>query len=431
MIDISLPRMALFCLSTVTLWFVVFVDSSSGTEIDRVYVVVNEEVVTQSEINRELRNAVYSLRSSGEIVPPLSDLHGQLVERLIDQRLQYQQTQLLGMTLSEHELMDTIRNIGKKNNLSMLQLREEIKKTGRSYADYQQELGRQLLVQRLIEKEITRNIRVSEKEIDQYLESHPRSDDKVEYNLSHVLIEFQEKLSDSRVIAENVRSRLLSGVPFEVIASELSGNILTGNNSDLGWKNLDLLPDLFLEIVRTLDVGDITRPIESQNGFHILRLNARRGGGSYVVDQIRVRQILLKVNEIRDEKETREWLFRIRNRIIGGEDFATIARLHSADLNSRVLGGDLGWLNPGDLEPELERLAATQDLGELSMPIQTQFGYHLIQITDRRNQDIGEQIRRSEGISDIRSEKFNQRYNEWIKELRDKAWIDYRDGREN
>lgn len=423
-----LPRVALFCFCMPALWLLVVVDSMTATRIDQIYVVVNEEVVTQSEVDRELRNAVYDLRSRGEMVPPLFELQQRVVEQMVVQRIQYQRTQQLGMNLDEEELMNAIRDIAKRNNLSTLQLREEVNKSGRSYDEYRQELGRQVLVQRLIEQEITRYIRISEAEIDEYLELQLRSDDRLEYSLSHVLIESGTNPENARAIAESARARILSGTAFEMIVAELSGSALAVNSSDLGWRNSEQLPDLFLEIVRTLTVGEVTRPIQSQNGFHILRLNARRGGGSYVIGQIRARQILLVANEISDESETHQRLLQIRGRIAAGEDFADIARLHSADLRSRVLGGDLGWLNPGDLVPELERVAAALPLGELSGPIQTQFGHHLIQVTDRRRRDIGEQVRRHEARREIRKEKFDRRYEQWIKELRDKAWIDYRNG---
>ena len=241
------------------LWPFVVVDSAAATQIDQVYVVVNEEVVTQSEVARELRNAVYDLRSRGETVPPLSKLQQRVVEQMVVQRIQYQRTQQLGMSLDEEELMDAIRDIAKRNNLSMLQLREEVKKSGRSYDEYRQELGRQLLVQRLIEQEITRHIRISEAEIDEYLELQPRSDDRLEYSLSHVLIESGTNPANARAVAENARARILSGTPFEVIAAELSGSALAANSSDLGWRNSEQLPDLFLEIVRTLTVGEVTQ----------------------------------------------------------------------------------------------------------------------------------------------------------------------------
>jgi peptidyl-prolyl cis-trans isomerase SurA len=429
--SMSLQRVALFYFCLSVLWPLVVVDSVAATNIDQVYVAVNEEVLTQSEVSRELRNAVYELRSRGETVPPLLELQRRVVEQMVVQLIQYQQTQQLGMSLDEEELMDVIRDIAKRNNLSVLQLRGEVNKTGRSYDEYREELGRQVLVQRLIEQEITRHIRIREAEIDEYLELYPRSDDRLEYSLSHVLIESGASLANTRVVAENARARILSGTPFQVIAAELSGSALAANSSDLGWRNSEQLPDLFLEIVRKLKVGEVTLPIQSQNGFHILRLNARRGGGSYVVDQIRARQILLVENEISDDSDTRQRLLQIRGRIAAGENFVDMARSHSADLRSRALGGDLGWLNPGDLVPELERVVKVLPLGELSGPVQTQFGHHLIQITDRRRQDIGEQVQRHEARRQIRMEKFNQRYEQWVKELRENAWVDYRLGIEN
>jgi peptidyl-prolyl cis-trans isomerase SurA len=413
------------------LWSLVVVDSVAVTIIDQVYVVVNEEAVTQSEVDREMRNIVYGFRSRGETVPPFSELQQRVVEQMVIQRIQYQRAQQLGMSLDDEELMGEIKDVARRNNLSMLQLREEVQKTGRSYDEYLQELGRQVLVQRLVDREVTRNIRISEIDIDEYLELQPPTDDRLEYHLSHVLIESGENLTNALTVAKSVRTRILSGTPFEVIAAESSGSALAANSSDLGWRTSEQLPDLFLEIVRTLKVGEVTQPIQSQNGFHILRLNARRGGGSYVVDQIRARQILLVANEISDQSETRQRLLQIRGRIIGGEDFADIARLQSADLRSRALGGDLGWLNPGDLVPELERVVAALPLGELSGSVQTQFGHHLIQITDRRRQDIGEQVRRHEARREIRKEKFNRRFEQWIKDLLDTAWIDYRLGMEN
>jgi peptidyl-prolyl cis-trans isomerase SurA len=429
--SVSLLQVASFYFCMLVLWTLFVADSVAATQIDQVYVVVNDEVVTQSEVVRQLRNTVYDLRSRGETVPPLSDLQQRVAEQLVVQRIQYQRTQELGMSLDEEELMSSIRDIATRNNLSMLQLREEVKKTGRSFDEYRQELSRSVLVQRLLEQEISRNIRVSEAEIDEYIELQPRLDDRLEYNLSHVLIESGTDPDNARAVAENARARILSGTPFEVIAAELSASLLVVNNSDLGWRSSEQLPDLFLEVVRTITVGEVTRPIQSQNGFHILRLNARRGGGNYVVDQIRARQILLVANDISDQSETHQRLLQIRGRIAAGEDFDDIARLHSADLRSRALGGDLGWLNPGDLVPELERVAVVLPLDELSGPIQTQFGHHLIQVTDRRRQDIGEQVRRHEARREIRKKKFDRRYEEWIRELRDKAWIDYRLGAEN
>jgi peptidyl-prolyl cis-trans isomerase SurA len=419
-ISYFLPFLALLiCLLTIGY-------STAATEIDRVYVVVNEDVVTQSEVERALQNAIYDLRSRGGSVPPLLELKSQVAKELVTKTVQYQQAMKLGIRVNDDEVIAAIKNIADRNNLSMRGLREEIEKTGRSYDQYRQELIHQLLIQKLIEQEVTRYIRISETDIHEYLKMAPDEYDEVEYKLAHVLVAKKESEISARSIANDVYDRIVDGAPFDLIAAELADSDLVAERSDLGWRSAGQLPELFLEFVRVLPVGGISPPIQSKNGFHILRLNGKRGKGNYVVEQKRVRQILLVETDIRDTDATLQQILHIYQRITAGEDFANIAKFQSSDPRSRALGGDIGWVGPGDLAPELERALALLTLGELSAPVQTKYGYHLIQITDQRNHEIGDQHQRAKARIEIKSEKFNQQYEVWKKELLSKAWIEYR-----
>ena len=401
------------------------------TELDRIYVVVNEDVITQSEIERELRVTIYELRSTGQVIPPISELRGDVIDNIVLQKLQLQKALKLGLTINEDELTLAIRDIAKRNNLSTLRLREEIEKTGLSYNEYRQELTLQLLTQKLVEQEVNRYVRVTEADIKDYLENNPRSEDRVEYELSHVLIEVKDSEERALSLAKDIYERISSGTPFALVATEMAGIGLARDISNLGWRNSDQLPDIFIDAIRNLSVGGVSPPIQSQNGFHILRLTGKRGEGSYKVDQKRVRHILVVEDDITDKVKIIKRLLRIRQRIIAGEDFGDIARLQSSDVSSRVLGGDLGWLSPDDLEPELENILGSLPMGEISMPIQTKLGYHLIQATATRTYDIGNQLERQKARLALRSEKFNQQYKVWEKKLLSKAWIDYRVGDED
>ena len=241
-----------------------------------------------------------------------------------------------------------------------------------------------------------------------------------------MLIELKDNEDKAYSIANDVYQRIMSGAPFIVVVTEMAGSGVVRDSSDLGWRNSDQLPEIFVEVIDNLPVGGVSPPIQSRNGFHILRLNGKRGQGSYTVDQKRVRQILLVKDDITDEQGLIDRLLRIRQRVVAGENFGDIARLQSSDVNSRALGGDLGWLNPNDLEPELEAILSLLPLGDISMPIQTKLGYHLLQVTDRRTHDIGDHLEREKARLALRSEKFKQQYEAWKKDLLNKAWIDYR-----
>ncbi len=399
---------------------------AGSTEIDRVYVVVNEQVVTQSEVDREIRNAIYDLRSQGRPVPSMFELRKKTVDQIVLQYVQYQHAQHLGITVDDTALIEAIRDVAERNEISTLELRERVKTTGRSYEEYRDELRRQLTVQMLIDQEVSKKITVSEAELDERKSTYASSHDKLEYKISHVLIEARDNPEVALEIARNARARIISGASFEAIVAELSGRFVYSNVTDLGWRGSNQLPDIFLEVVDTLEVGGISELVKSKNGFHILQLNARRGEGSYIVNQIRVRQIVLQVNDISSVGETKHRLLQIRDRIALGEDFAELSRLYSTDLRSRAVGGDLGWINAEDLHPELEKVVVVLPVNELSELVQTSAGYHLMQVTDRRTVDIADQIWRSKARREIHSKKFDDKYDKLISELLSKAWISYR-----
>jgi len=308
----------------------------------------------------------------------------------------------------------------------LLELRKEVTNTGRSYEEYQAELRQQLLVKKLVEREVTQKIDISEEEIADHLATHQEGVADIAYNLSHVLIGSQDDRDGAQDLADQIYEKIVGGSSFYRAVSAVQSQVNNVSTSHLGWLGSDRLPDLFIAIVEQLEVGKITRPIESQNGFHILRLNGKRGDNLYIIDQVRISHILMVSNEFRDEATTEKELLVLRERIKSDAQFNEIARLYSEDLDSRALGGDLGWVDPDELLPELASLAIKSDIGEVSMPIKTSRGYHIIQVVNRRSKDISDQIRRKSAEQEIRLSKFNDQYRSWIDALRDAAWIDYR-----
>jgi len=395
-------------------------------ELDQIYVVINDEVVTRTEVDRSVRDAIYQIRSRGEVVPKLELLESEVVEGLVEQRLQHQRAQELGINVPIDQVLVTIKGIAEKNGFSMIELRQEVRKTGRSYDEYQEELRQQLIVKKLVEQEVTQKIDISEEEISNYLDSHKPVAQDISYNLSHVVIKSQGDRVSAQVVADQIYERIVAGASFDIVISETLHQLSTINSADLGWRSSDQLPDLFITSVKELDVGTVTRPIESQNGFHILRLNGKRGNNMYVIDQVRLSHILMIANEFRGEEATEEKLLSLRERIKSGAQFNEIARLYSEDLDSRALGGDLGWIDLDGLPSELALAVKHSEVGQVSMPVKTSRGYHIIQILNRRSEDISAQMRRKEAEQEIRLSKFNNSYKLWLDELRNAAWIDYK-----
>ena len=400
--------------------------------IDRIVVVVNDEVITRHELGERARVATAQLRKQGAPLPPPKVLEKQMLERMITDRVQLQFAKETGLHIDDTELDRAIGRIASENKLSLQQLRAALEKDGVTFAKFREDIRDEITLARLREREVESRITVTEGEIDNFIRTQQgaaaRGDD---YNLSHILINVPEKASPEtiqarRERAEQALSQLKSGADFRQVAATFSDAPDALKGGVLGWRNASRLPSLFVEALQGLEPGNVSPILRSPNGFHILRLNERRGSTLPVsVRQTHARHILIKTNELVSEDEARRRLLRLKERLDNNADFAELARLYSEDTSS-AKGGDLGWLSPGDTVPEFERAMNRLAVKQVSEPVRSQFGWHLIQVLGRRNEDVSAERQRIEARRALRARKSDEAYHEWLRQLRDRAYIKYR-----
>ncbi len=406
--------------------------AESADSIDRILIVINDEIVTAREVETRLSAVRARLSAQKVNLPPDNILRRQVMERMVVERLQQQAARQLGFTVSDERLDRAIRQIAEQNRKSPEDLRRESEKEPGGYRAFRDELRAQLLIQQLTEREINNRVTVSETEVENFLAGQSGQDSGVEYNVAHILIALPESASPEAIQrakrkAEELFAELKKGADFGqlAIANSQGQNALEGGG--LGWKHAGQLPDLFVNTLRTLQTGAVSGVLRSPNGFHILRLNARRGGGEALhVTQTRARHILIKTGELVSIDEAQRHAEQLRERLVQGADFAEIARAHSEDIGSAANGGALGWVNPGQTVPEFEKVMNALKPGTLSAPVKSPFGVHLIQVLERRERDVSQERDLTNARNQIHSRKADERYEQWLRQLRDEAFVEYR-----
>jgi peptidyl-prolyl cis-trans isomerase SurA len=401
-------------------------------QIDRVIAVVNDEVITQYELEERLKRVSQQLHQNNTPLPPLDILEKQVLERMISDRAQLQYAAQTGLRIDDNQLDRTIERIAEDNKLSMEKFRETVEKDGLVFAKFREEIRNEITLSRLREREVDSKIVIPDTEIESYLSSKAaQSDQEDEYNLAHILVTVPEQSSpeniqERRVRVEKALLKLKEGADFGQVSAEFSDaqNALQGGL--LGWKIVGQLPSLFTDALATLNPGEITGTLRSPNGFHIVKLLGKRGkNAALVVQQTHARHILIKTNEVLSDNDAKNRLLQIKERLDNGADFAELAKQYSED-TSASKGGDLGWLSPGDTVPEFQRAMNLLKIGQISAPVQSQFGWHLIQIQERRDQDVTQERQRFLARQSLRERKSDEAYQEWLRQLRDRAYVEYR-----
>lgn len=402
--------------------------------LDRVVAVVNSEAVTRLELESQVKMAVAQLKRQGTPLPPADLLERQLLERMITTRLLVQAARETGLRVDDAQLQRAVERIAEENKLSAVQFRSEIEKDGVSFSRFREEIRNEILISRLKEREVDSKIVITDAEIESYLRNQAAQGGKDdEYSLAHILLLVPEQASPEQIqarkaIAERALEQLKKGgADFRQVSASFSDaqNALDGGL--LGWRTAARLPEMFVEAVKGLKVGEITPILRSPNGFHILKLVDKRGNESpVIVQQTRVRHILVRTNEVVSEADAKQRLADLRERVLlGNADFVELARLHSEDA-SAGRGGDLGWISPGDTVPEFERAMDALEPGELSEPVRSPFGWHLMQVLERRDEDMSRERQRMVARQAIRQRKAEEAYQEWVRLQRDKAYVEYR-----
>ncbi len=407
--------------------------SSSGVLLDRVAATVNEGVVLTSELDEQMILITERLRGQNLELPPTNVLRRQVLDRLVLQELQMQRADRAGIKVSDETLNNALTDVAKSNDIRLADLPEALAAQGIDYAGYRESVRKELAMQILRQRDVIQRINVSPREIDQFLERQKkRPDEQNEYDVSHILIAVPqaatpEELDEAARKAEEVYQKATAGEDFGRLAVAYSNSQTALEGGSLGVRKGSELPTFLAEPIATMKAGDVTKPIRTPSGFHLVKLNAVKGGQQVLVNQTHARHILIKTNELQDDATVRQKLENIRDRIVNkGENFSAVASVVSEDPGSAAEGGDLGWANPGTFVPEFERQLAQLQPDEISEPFRTQFGWHIIQLLGRRQYDSTEDQRRQRAFIALRESKADEETELWLRRLRDEAYVEYK-----
>lgn len=402
-------------------------------EVDRIIAVVNDEAITYHELRSRQVAVERQLKTQGIQLPPRDVLEKQLLERLIIDRIQTQMAKETGTRVDDTQLDAALRRIADSNRMTLGEFRAALEKDGIGWAKFREEIRDEMTISRLREREVDSRINVSDGEIDNYLanpESNAAANEEV--HLAHILLRLPEQASPTQLLrirgrAEQALAQLKKGDDFAKVAASYSDAADALSGGSIGLRPLDRLPSLYADAARTLKPGEFSDILRSPAGFHIIKLIDRRGGAKLPqsLRQSLVRHILIKVNELVPEAEALRKTEALKERLDNGADFAELARLNSNDASASK-GGDLGWLYQGDTVPEFEKMMDGLKIKEISQPVRTQFGFHLIQVLERRVEDVSPERKRQVARQVLRERKADEEYQEWLRQTRDRAYVEYR-----
>ena len=400
--------------------------------VDRIVAVVNKEVITLSELHESVGMAERQLRRQGTPAPEPAVLERQMLERLILDKAQLQLARDTGLRIDELQLDRAVERIAQSNKLTLADFRQALERDGVAFEAWREDVRKEMLRTRLREREVDDRVQVSDTEIDLFLEEMKTRPERAEYNLAHILVRVPEQASPERIEAARARAEKAlaearSG-DFARVAAGFSDAPDALQGGALGWRSHDRLPELFSAALAAMSPGEVSNVVRSAAGFHILKLLERRGAGASdaPVPQTRLRHILVRTNEAVSDADARRRLTLLRERIVNGAaDFGELARTNSDD-STAARGGELDWVYPGDTVPEFERAYEELKIGEVSEPVRTPFGYHLIQVLERRSSDVSPERRRLQARQALRERKADEAYQEWLRQLRDSTYVELR-----
>ena len=401
--------------------------------LDRVVAVINDEVVTQLELADEVELAVRQLNLQGTPLPERAVLERQVLDRMITSRILVQSARRTGIRVSDGQLNTAIDRMAAENKLSREQFREAMEEQGISVSRFRERIRMEIMIARLREREVNNKVTITDAEIDSYLRSQAKRTGKDDqYNVAHILILVPEGASPDEIrkdrdVAEDALRQLKSGADFGQVAASVSDADDALEGGSLGWRTSAQLPELFVDAASGMSVGDVSEALRSANGFHIVKLLDKRANTEkLIVKQTHAQHILIRLNEVVSEQDASQRLSGLQDRIeMGNADFGNLARQHSDDA-SAAKGGDLGWLSPGETVPDFERAMNALQPGEVSDPVRTPFGMHLIKVLERRDEDLSEERQRVMARQAIRLRKADSASQEWVRQQRDKAYVDDR-----
>ncbi len=399
--------------------------------LDRIVAVVNDGVITQNQLNSRVRSASMQLQRQKVQLPPGDILRQQVLEQMVTERTQVQVAQEAGIRVEDTELEQALNRIAANQKMSTQQMRQMVEKDGIAWPDFREEIRSQMMIARVREREVDAKINVTPGEVDNFLANQAATGAGEEVHLAHIVIRIPEgaspeTLNKLRMKAVSIDDQAKAGRDFGQLAATYSESNDAMQGGDLGFRPVDSLPQVMSSAIANLKPGQVSDVVRSPSGFHIVKLISRKGGSALPqIQQTHARHILIKVTEITSEAEARQKINQVHSRLKNGEDFATLAKLYSQD-GSAQKGGDLGWLYPGDTVPAFDQAMNALKIGEISNPVQSQFGFHIIQVLERRTTDVSQERQRQRATMALRQRKLEEANQEWMRQVRDRAYVEIR-----
>ena len=406
---------------------------SSVVPLDKIIVIVDNDIITQVELDDRIKLISQQLKQKGNSLPPLDILRKQVLERLILEKLQLEMAKNTGIRINDEMVNRVIANIARENRLSMEKFRKVLKKDGFEFSEFRENIRREVTISRLRKMRVENEVNISEQEINNFLSQSLKGKSAGdEYHLNHILIASPEAATPQQIDvaeekAKKIFKELENGDDFAQKAIAVSNDELALKGGDLGWRKAAQLPSLFAPIVAKMKKNEIKGPLRSASGFHIIKLKDKRNTDQKnIINQTLARHILIRPTQILSKEDARLRIINIRQRISSGADFANIAKASSDDKASAAEGGSLDWVSPGKMVPTFEEEMNKLKPGEISQPFMTQFGWHIVQVLSRRKYDNTEQFQRSQAVQLIRKRKTEEAVQDWLRRIRAEAYVDYR-----
>ncbi|MCB1672064.1 MAG: peptidylprolyl isomerase [Gammaproteobacteria bacterium] len=401
--------------------------------LDKVIAIVDDDVILQSELNSRLADIAAQARQTNRPLPPMEDLREEVLDILVLESIQLQMAERASIRFDDDTLNRVMGNLAQQNNMTFDQYVSNLQAAG-VYRQTREQIRRELTLQELQRGMVNRRINITDQEIENFLNSEMgRTTMAPDYLVQDLLIAIREGdsrqvIEDKLQFASHLVSMAESGVDFQDVMAEARLNRqYQANNTSLGWRRLEQIPSLFAELLPDMKVGEVAGPVRAGNGFHIIELADLRGGTDRIVNQTHIRHIMISPNEIRTEDQARAQVERLRERILAGEDFETLARQNSDDASSVVAGGDLDWVNEGGMPPEMEMTVNQLEIGEISEPFRTGTGWHIAEVLGRREQDLSRQFSRAQAENALRNRKYDLELQNWLLEIRESAFVEFKE----
>lgn len=398
--------------------------------LDKVVAIVDEDVVLLSELEARMQEIRMSAAAAGQELPSGDEFRQGILDALIIENLQMQFAERVSIRYDDDTINRVLGNMAQNNSMSFDQYVAALEEQG-VYRQTREQVRKQLTIQELQRGMVNQRIAITDQEIDNFLNSEMgREVMAADYLLDHMVVlkvggESPQQRQEKLAFSADLLARINEGVPLPQVRTEArSSNRYPINSTDFGWRKAKDLPNIFSDVVAEMDVGEVEGPIEAGNGFHIIQLADKRGGTEQIVPQTNIRHIMLTPNEIRNEEQTLQAIVELRQQILDGEDFATLARQNSDDASSVVGGGDLDWVSEGGMPPEMEAVVNRLDEGELSEPFRTETGWHIAEVLGRRETDLSREYTRNQAANALRNRKFDMELQNWLLEIREEAFVE-------